>query len=679
MQPAFRFTLAQLEVVPGDPERNVARMEEILAAEAARGVDLVVFPEMAVGGYLVGDLWLDADWCGWLMTFNERLRRASAEHGVAVLYGNVFLPEDDSVNKDGRRRKFNAAYLYHRGGPVPRAAAAGEFSLRGVPDGVQPKTLLPNYRFFDDERYFLSFADACADEGVDLEAACLPFLLPWGGDDQPPLRLGVQVCEDLWCADYRRRGRALNTARYLKAHGAEAIVNVSSSPWTYGKNDARDRRIAFLQGDGAAMPFLYVNRVGAENCGDNVIVYDGGTTAYGADGSLRALGATDYREDVVRVSLVRREDGEVGMAENTPLTRVPGERIARKHEAVRRGLRHVTVMTGLAEPKWVIGLSGGVDSAVSAALLVDAFGPESLVCLTMPSRHTSEATLANARHVADALGVPLFTAPIDPVVDAARAAIDAVTGAASPEGGGLAHENEQARLRGSVFLAGVGARLGRLFPNNGNKLETALGYSTLYGDVDGAIAPLCDLMKTEVVELAHHLNERVFGREVIPRNLLPDALWRFGEGGVEPTAELRGKQVDPMRFGYHDALLEAVTDYRKTNPETVAHWYLAGTLHEHLGVPAELLQRWHLDDPKTFVEDLEWFFGQVRRNVFKRVQSPPIIIVSKSAYGYDIRESLGAERWTAGYAEQRAKILAGSGYRPSVTKPLEEAPPVAAV
>ena len=669
MPQPFRFSLAQLEVVPGDPERNVARMEETIAAEAARGTDLVAFSEMAVGGYLVGDLWLDADWCGWLMSFNERLRAASAEHGVAVLYGNVFLPENRAVNKDGRRRKFNAAYLYQHGRPVPRAAPA----LRGIPDGVQPKTLLPNYRFFDDERYFFSYADQCTDENAVLEDACQPFALDWPGENRP-LWLGVQVCEDLWCADYRRRGRALNTARYLRDNGAEAVVNISSSPWTFEKNDARDRRISFLHDDGAPLPFLYVNRVGAENCGDNVLVYDGGTTAYGADGSLRALGATDYSEDVVRVGLAR--DGlATDLAETTPQTRVPGEKIARKHEAIRRGLRHVRVMTGLTDPRWLIGLSGGIDSAVSAALLVDAFGPGSLVGLTMPSRHTSEATLANARHVADALGVPLLTAPIDPVVDAARTAIDAVAGGAGPEGG-LAHENEQARLRGSVFLAGVGARLGRLFPNNGNKLETALGYSTLYGDVDGAIAPLCDLMKVEVVELARHLNEQVFRREVIPPNLIPDALWRFGENGVEPTAELRGKQVDPMRFGYHDALLEAVTDFRKTNAETVARWYLEGTLHEHLGVPAALLERWGLDDPRTFVDDLEWFFGQVRRNVFKRVQSPPIIIVSKSAYGYDIRESLGAERWTAGYAELKAQILAGSGYRPTAPK---EAPPVAAV
>ncbi len=184
--------------------------------------------------------------------------------------------------------------------------------------------------------------------------------------------------------------------------------------------------------------------------------------------------------------------------------------------------------------------------------------------------------------------------------------------------------------------------------------------------MNGAIAPIADLTKVEVIALARHLNANVFKREVIPNNLLPDELWRFGAGGVEPTAELRGKQIDPMRFGYHDALVEAVTDFRKTNPETVVRWYLEGTLHTHLGIPAALLTRWHLDEPQTFIEDLEWFFGQVRRNVFKRVQSPPIIVTSKSAYGYDIRESIGADRPTAGYLRARAEALALPGYRPRV-------------
>ncbi len=390
----FRILLAQFEVAPGDPETNVRRMVELIAAHAAEA-DLIAFPEMSVPGYLVGDLWLDGDWCEWMMTFNQTLQAASAEHRVAVLYGNVFLPNDGSVNKDGRRRKLNAAYLFQNGVAAPPAVR----TVRSLPEGVQAKTLLPNYRFFDDERYFLSFADQAADEGVPLEQAFQPFLLSW--KDGRPLRLGIQICEDLWCADYRWKGEALNTARFLKANGADAIVNISSSPWTFGKNSARDRRIVFLQNDGADIPFLYVNRTGAENCGDNIVVYDGGTTAYGADGTIRALAGTDYREDVLRCSLRERTDGGgVELGETAPFTRPEGDKIARKWEAIRRGLRHLGAMTGRADPQFLIGLSGGVDSAVVAALIVDTFGSDSLLCLTMPSRHTSDATLANARHVA---------------------------------------------------------------------------------------------------------------------------------------------------------------------------------------------------------------------------------------------------------------------------------------
>lgn len=669
----FKITLAQIEVVPGRPHLNVDTMLRFIKEHAGTS-DLIAFPEMAVSGYLLGDLWYNKDWCEWMMSFNAQLEAASAEFEIALLYGNIYLPNDGSVNKDGRQRKFNAAYLVQNGIPAPREK---QFLLKRIPDGIQPKTLLPNYRFFDDVRYFFSYSDEVFDEGLKLPDAYQPFLLKTKAGE--PIRVGLQVCEDLWCEDYRFEGRALNIARFYQLNGADLILNISASPWTYGKNKARHKRIAFLQQDEAHIPFLYVNRVGAENCGDNVIVFEGGSTIYRRNGSILSLASADYKEGTLEC--VFRKNGEHWELEadspNGDYVEViqpasAEEKIAKKCDAIVRGLQHLELMTGLHDRnseldpasrkalQFVIGLSGGMDSAVVAALLVLAFGKENVVALTMPSQHTSEATLKNAHAVATALGIKLFTAPIEPIVNTMQQSLDVLVSSFSPSivHTEVAHENEQARIRGSVFLSGMAGRLGRLYTSNSNKLETALGYATLYGDVNGAMAPIADLTKIEVVDLARYLNAKVFQKEVIPRNLLPsDSLWHFPNDGVQPSAELAARQIDPMRFGYHDALLDTMAGFHKISAATILRWYLEGSLHTHLNIPLELLKRWNLEDPRIFIEDLEWFTNRLRQNIFKRIQAPPIVVTSKNAFGYDMRESLGAVVWTDHYKELRAKVL----------------------
>ncbi|OGJ17878.1 hypothetical protein A3K73_08025 [Candidatus Pacearchaeota archaeon RBG_13_36_9] len=178
-----------------------------------------------------------------------------------------------------------------------------------------------------------------------------------------------------------------------------------------------------------------------------------------------------------------------------------------------------------------------------------------------------------------------------------------------------------------------------------------MGYTTLYGDVGGAFAPLGDLNKIEVVELAKYLNKEVFKEEVIPKSLIPDELWQFRKDQIEPSAELKDNQVDPMKFGYHCALVDAFTDYKKVSAESIMRLYTEGKLHELIDdylkdvnkgkkVGYELMKRWGITDPKEFIKDLEWFDAQLQKSVFKRIQSPPIIITSKSSFGYDIRESI---------------------------------------
>jgi NAD+ synthase (glutamine-hydrolysing) len=212
-------------------------------------------------------------------------------------------------------------------------------------------------------------------------------------------------------------------------------------------------------------------------------------------------------------------------------------------------------------------------------------------------------------------------------------------------------ENLQAKIRGTSILSNLAAKYNGIFTNNGNKLEIALGYATLYGDVGGERAPIGDLNKIEVVKMAEFMNNKIFKDEVIPCTLFPDRLWRFNANQIQPSAELKEAQVDPMKFIYHDALLDMMTDYQKTSVADIMQLYLDGKLHEKIDyyladilegdkVGLEIMQRWGVDNPAEFVKDLEWFDSTIQKNVFKRIQSPPIIITSKSAYGYDIRESM---------------------------------------
>ena len=218
-------------------------------------------------------------------------------------------------------------------------------------------------------------------------------------------------------------------------------------------------------------------------------------------------------------------------------------------------------------------------------------------------------------------------------------------------------ENIQARIRGADILAGLAAKHGLIFTNNGNKTEVALGYATLYGDVNGAIAPIADLYKTQVYALARYLNDRVFGRETIPENLL--------DGSVVPSAELSDAQDvtkglgDPIKYGYHDALLRQLIEYRR-HPADLLGWFLDGTLLVELGWSEPGRFRDYFPDAKTWLEDLEWVARQLHTSYFKRIQAPPIIVMSKRAFGFDLRESQLPEYAPRVYEERRDRVLQAS-------------------
>jgi NAD+ synthase (glutamine-hydrolysing) len=659
----MKIALAQMDVVANKPKQNLETMLKMINEAKDNHVDLIAFPEMCVGGYLLGDKWLDDNYCRNLMSFNEDIKNAS--DGIAVAFGNVYL--DDKINervgdnfvnevisgfhpnKDGRTRKYNAVYVVQNGEYVEK-----KIETNILPKGVLAKTLLPNYRIFDDERYFFSMQDITKDFDLKLDDLVQPFLIEVDGRKVP---IGFEICEDLWCNDYRKNGNAINPTKYLVENGAQQIVNLSASPWTFGKNGARDRRIEFLKKelDDLFVPFFYVNNVGAQNNGKNIVTFDGGSTIYNGNGNPVIFAKEAYREEMLYFDTEQKIDAK---------TRIEDPKIAQKYKAIVRGIQHVKDITGaVAQPKYVIGLSGGIDSSVVAALVERAVGNDKLLGINMPTKFNSAKTKDAAKQLAKNLDIPYITVPIEEIVEAnAGTLAQFVTRDYVDNIPDLALENIQAKIRGTSVLSNVAGIYSAIFTNNGNKLETALGYATLYGDVGGAIAPIADLTKAEVFDLAKYLNREIYGREVVPEKMIPDNLYRFQKDQIAPSAELKNAQIDPMKFGYHDALLDRFTDYKKSSAEDVLRWYIDGTLEQNLGISTDLIYRWGIEDPKTFVDDLEWFDRKVQQNVFKRVQAPPIIITSKSAYGYDIRESQLPYETTREYDLLRDKVLVMKKY-----------------
>ena len=615
-----------------------------------QGAHLIAFPELTISGYLLSDKWYDDSFCTAMMEMNHRLLEAS--DGIAIAYGNIFVDSDinhrlgDSAphpNKDGRTRKYNAAVIMQNGKYAKRVK---ETSI--LPVGHQPKTLFPNYRFFDDERYYYSLHEIATDFGVKLSDLAQPFLIDVEGQE---IAIGFEVCEDLWCRDYREEFEAMNVTRHLINNGAELIVNLSASPWTIGKHSARDRRLHFLREDvNNFVPFLYVNNVGAQNNGKNIITFDGGTTAYDEDGDPVNLVRNHFEESTLFIT----QDTFSKKAE-----RQTDPVIQQKYEAIRTGIGHIRTMNGWKDhPKFLVGLSGGVDSALVAALVSSVVGPENVLTVNMPSEYNSSKTIASAEHVARNLGVKHISVPIDKLVSENQTVFEKLDKEleASDQAKSLSDENIQAKIRGTSILSNIAGRYGYMFTNNGNKLEIALGYATLYGDVGGAIAPIGDLTKAEVFEMCKYINEKA-GKEVIPDSLLPDDLHYFSAEKIQPSAELRSEQVDPMKFGYHCALLTSFTKFLRATPEDICQWFISGTLHENLNIHRDLLERWDVLDPKKFIADLEWFTSSIRKSVFKRIQAPPIIVTSTSAYGYDIRESQLPDYETSRYKELRSTVL----------------------
>ena len=398
------------------------------------------------------------------------------------------------------------------------------------------------------------------------------------------------------------------------------IINISSSPWTLNKEQSRVKRIqehvAFHQDK--MVPIIYVNAAGMQNNGKNVLVFDGDSTIYGKDGKIQAECPDNFEQYL----------GVFDLHQYYPQA-VQKDKLL---NALVHAIREFDKQLLKGKTSWIIGLSGGLDSSVNAALLVLALGKHRVIGYNMASRYNQAKTKSIAAESAERLGIEYHEGSIEALV---QSTVDSLKDYDIDAVEGLAFENIQARIRGHL-LSSFASYKGGVICNNGNKVECALGYATLYGDTIGALSPLGDCTKMDLFHLAKRLNE-LFDSEVVAYDLIPTIENDTIQFGLAPSAELRTNQLDPMKWVYHDWLVQYFTQYPSHHFIEWLEIYL-NDQWQSLEI-APWMRYYKLDEPKNFVEDIQWFMKAWHFAVFKRIQFPPIVTVSRGSFGYDYRES----------------------------------------
>jgi NAD+ synthase (glutamine-hydrolysing) len=564
----LRIALAQINTTVGDLDGNKRAIVDHIARARDLGVDLIAFPELSVPGYPPEDLLLKPNFVAANAVTLQRI--AAAARGITAVVGYVDQIDDT----------YNAAAVLHDGHVA----------------GVYHKTYLPNYSVFDEDRYF--------------RAGERPLIFTLG-----EAVVGINICEDIW---YPAGPTKMQTLA-----GAQLVINISASPYHAGKGATRERMLATRAADNVVY-VAFCNLVG----GQDELVFDGWSAILNERGETIARGK-QFVEDVVIADLDlsavfrqrlhdprrRKERGSqaveaVQRIELAPSTaRIkqspalsahlapPLDPLAEVYEAVVLGTGDYVRKNGFQ--KVVIGLSGGIDSALTACIAVDALGAENVTVVFMPSRYSSVDSREDAEKLAHNLGIRYLTVPID---DTFQAYLDMLAEPFAGTEPNVAEENVQARIRGNILMA-LSNKFGWLVLTTGNKSEMSVGYATLYGDMAGGYAVIKDVPKDLVYKLSAHVNERE-GREIVPQRIFDKA----------PTAELRPNQTDQDTLPPYpvlDGILHAYVEEDRGLDEIVALGY----------------------DRETAI----YVMRMVDRTEYKRRQAPPGVKITPRAFGKDRR------------------------------------------
>lgn len=492
----MKVALVQVSPTVGDLSGNVHKLAQALKKAADDGADLAVCCELAITAYPPRDYldraeFIDAQW--------GALQSLASRCALPAFVGFI-----DRQDVDGQTRLFNSAAYINK----------------GAVQEVIHKTLLPTYDVFDEDRYFTPAKERRL---IDVAGT----------------KVGVSICEDIWndAEHWDLRRYAIDPVEELAKLGAELLINLSASPFWQDKRQIRQEMLC-AQARKHGLPLVVVNQVGAHDD----LIFDGGSLAIDAKGEVRAR-CKEFESDLLIAELDTKSGSVSGTLRDAPALDPDGETQAGL-DALILGLREYAHKCGFKSA--ILGLSGGIDSALTAAIAAAALGPENVYGIALPSKYSSDHSLTDAQALAEVMGIQYQTIPIASSVAAFEEALAANFSGLAED---VTEENIQARSRGVILMA-LSNKFGHLLLNTGNKSEVAVGYCTLYGDMCGGLSILSDVFKTEVYRMAEEVNRRA-GQPVIPESTLRKP----------PSAELRPGQLDQDSLPAYEILDDLLDRY----------------------------------------------------------------------------------------------------------------------
>lgn len=631
----MKIALSQFEIIPSMPTNNAARIINYIEEAKNNKADMIIFPELAISGYLIGDMWESESFIRECEELGEEIIKASKD--IFVIFGNVAV-DRNKKNFDGRVRKYNALFLAKDGKLIKNPYSK-------IPYPFIIKTLLPNYKEFEDTRHFFSLKDLifenALEDNFDLKEYFKPVEININGEK---INLGLTICEDAWSSNYN-----LSPIDILNEK-TDLFINISSSPYTLIKDTKRHKMYSDISKK-YNKPLIYVNNVGIQNNGKTVYTFDGGSSVYDDNGNI-ILNSARYEESLyyIEMNLTKKEFPKaIKINEENEYKLI--------YDTIIYGIRKFMKSIGIN--KVVIGVSGGIDSALSSAVYVNAIGKDNVLLVNMPSKFNSNTTKNLAKTLAENLGCAYMVVPIQESVDFTIKQIENCPMIKDGEESFLKvssfiTENIQARDRSARILSGLAASFGGVFTCNANKTETMVGYSTLYGDGAGFFAALADLWKYQIYGLSKYINKNIFKKEIIPE----------GSINIVPSAELSNAQAvdegkgDPIKYDYHDYLFKALIEsWNRILPEDILQMYIDETLEEKIGCEKGIIKKYFKNDLE-FIEDLEkWWRQYMGMAISKRIQAPPILAISRRAFGFGNRESQNRVYYTSKYLYLKNKLL----------------------
>ncbi len=571
-----KIALGQTNPTTGDLVGNTEKIIEFIREAKRQGDKIIVLPETAISGYCLGDTIEYEDFVRDNRTLLERIAKESV--GIAVVIG--FIDYNFSkINENGAFTKYNAAAVLNN----------GEIK------GIVHKQNLPNYRYFDDKRYY--------SEGEQSK----PIIVEVDGQS---VKLGVLICEDLWDEHYKRK-----PVHDLAIQGADILISINASPFGLNKGKERSRLIQKAIAE-TGKPFVYLNTVGVADNGKNIIPFDGGSVVYDENGRIIAAAAR-FKEELKTVDLVNYS------TLSELITPSPFLKEDEYWNALVLSLKDYMKKCGFT--KVVVPVSGGIDSALALAICVAAIGAENVIAYNLPTVYNTETTKAIAAELCANLGVEMKTMPIQLIFNDMVTTFESFAHKITK---GVTKENMQARIRGMLMMAESNDE-NRLLISCGNETEIALGYCTLYGDMSGGLSLIGDLNKVWIYRLSHYAN-RWFGKEVIPERTFK----------IRPSAELAEGQYDPFDYTVEAPLVDELSD-RRRSPRQVIEMYKNKAFDTDEWSPdSEGKTVYDKFDLGRFSDLVYRRFANLRMSVHKRLQGAPIPAISDNCFGFDNREPI---------------------------------------